>query len=142
VEFCLENRVYLIQLAGCDCFYLRGRRCHSFFGPLAIHWRCKETARLLPIGNRDREGIDIGRLPPPGLVSEPVNLTVMNTTERNRELIGYFSAKCAPLSEPQVMRFRRLPSADGTRLFADETQVLLVAEPAWFHQGESTLVDP
>ena len=54
--------------------------------------------------------------PPCSLVTVAVNFAMMNTAERDGELIADFEAQGSRLGKPQVMRIGRLPAADEAGL--------------------------
>ena len=71
-----------------------------------------------------------------------MQLPVMPTAERHRELIAYLEADGSGLCKPQVMKIGGLPAADKARLRRDEFQVRLVAQPFGFGNRELAFVDP
>ena len=57
------------------------------------------------------------QFPPPGhLVARLMELAMVTTAERHGELITDFETEGSRLGKAQVMRIRRLPTADETRL--------------------------
>ncbi len=66
----------------------------------------------------------------------------MDTAERYREFIARFTTKRPRLHEPQVMRIRRLASAQEAWLEGHAAKMLLVAVATWCAYREHVLVDP
>ena len=66
---------------------------------------------------------------------------MVRAAKRDGEFIADFQAKRARLSEAQMVRIRRLFSAQQARLCCHELQVLLVAQPPWLPEREHALVD-
>jgi hypothetical protein len=62
------------------------------------------------------KGVDIQVMPPRQFVTGLMQLLVMVTTERDRELIAHFETQSSGLGKAQVMRIRWLMTADETRL--------------------------
>lgn len=50
-----------------------------------------------------------------------------SANQRNCELVGYFQAEGAGLSEANMMRLRRAPAADEARFTGDESKMCLIA---------------
>ena len=71
---------------------------------------------MLPKTSRDLEGIDLQILPPNYLVAGLMWLPMVASAERHSKLIANFKTECPRLRKTQVMRIRRLPPADQTRL--------------------------
>ena len=75
-------------------------------------------------------------LPPPSdLVAGPMQIAMMGTAERHRELIADLEAKASWLREAQVVGIRRLASANHAGLRGDKLAVTFVAPPPrlWRH---------
>ena len=53
---------------------------------------------------------------------------MMQSTDRDRVFVADLAAKCAWLSEPNMMRFGRHAAAHDARLGGDEFAVLLIAQ--------------
>ena len=70
-----------------------------------------------------------------------MQLPVMATAKRHRELVADFQTNAARLRKSQMMRVARLPSADKTGLRCDELQMPLVTQPFGFGKSELALVD-
>jgi len=90
-------------------------------------------------GNRNR--IYINLVPPCGLVTMTVNLSVMGTANWDCEFVAYFAAEGIRLRETEMVGIRGLSPTDEARLRGDEFTVGLVAIAARFRQGQATLVD-
>jgi hypothetical protein len=73
-----------------------------------------------------------GRLP---------HLLVMVATEGDGELVADFETQSSGLGKAQVMRIRWLTAADETRLGRHKSQMIFVAKPLGFGNGENALVD-
>ena len=97
--------------------------------------------RILPKLARNLERIDAGGLPPSPLVASAMSCTVMNTAERNRELIARLATKRPGLHEPQMMRIRGLTGAQEARLEGNVAKMLLIAVATWRANREHALVD-
>jgi hypothetical protein len=83
---------------------------------------------LLPKLENHRERIDVDLIPPRGLVRLPMQLAVMDPTNRHRELVADPSPQRASLGKAEMMGIRRYPTAHGARLPRDEFKVVLVAQ--------------
>ena len=94
------------------------------------------TPGLLPIFERNRHGIDVGCLPPAGLVTLAVKFAMMDAAQRHRELIRYPAAECTWLREPKMVSLAGLPATQGARLTGDEAKMILVTTAARLHRGE------
>ena len=55
---------------------------------------------------------------------------MVNTAERDRELVADLASKRLMLGKPQVVRISRLAATDQAWLFADELDMSFVAHPA------------
>ena len=98
--------------------------------------------RLFPQSLGDFERLDVGLLPPGGLVAGLMQFAVMAAAEGNGELIAHLEANGSGLRKAQVMWVRRLTATDETRLRGHELQMRLVAQPLGLAKRERTLVDP
>src|SRR4051812_32048083 len=96
---------------------------------------------LRPQSLRDRQGIEIVFCPPIALVPEPVNLPMVATAERHRELIAHLASKRPRLRKPKMVRIGRLTPTKETGLRGDELQVSLVAIAARLTDREHALVN-
>jgi hypothetical protein len=70
-----------------------------------------------------------------------MDFAVMAPAQGNRELIADFAAQSRVLREPQMVGIRRLPAADEARLPGHVLDMIPVADPAWFGEGEGAFVD-
>ena len=61
-----------------------------------------------------------------------MELPMVRTAERNRELVADLATECAMLSVAEMMSLGRLPPADEARLFGDKIAMGFVAHPARF----------
>ncbi len=57
--------------------------------------------------------------PPSGLVARAVQLAMMSSTERHSKLVANLLSHGAALRKAQVVRIRRLPTANETSLLTD-----------------------
>ena len=58
-----------------------------------------------------------------------MQLTVMDTADRDHELIAHAASECARLREGEVMWIGRHPAAHKTRLPQNEFPVVLIPQP-------------
>ena len=70
-----------------------------------------------------------------------MDVTVMDPTERYRELIAYLQSHRARLGEPQMVGIGRAPPADQTGLRCHEFEVGLVAESTRLANCENAFID-
>ena len=56
-----------------------------------------------------------------------MDLAVVSPAQRYGELVADLAPECLKLRKPQMMGVRGLTTADQTRLFGDEPDVVLVA---------------
>src|SRR5262249_58355880 len=98
--------------------------------------------RVCPKASRNVERIDPSAVPPRPFIAGLVQLPMMPTAQRDRELIAHLETNGSGLREPQVMRIARLPAADEARLGGDEFQMRLVTQSFGFGNRELALVDP
>ena len=61
-----------------------------------------------------------------------MELPMVRTAERDRELVADLATKCPMLSKAEVMRFSRLPTAHQARLLGDKIAMGFVTHPARF----------
>ena len=83
---------------------------------------------MSPQLTRDLERIDAGLLPPCPLISEPMNLPVMDPAQGCHEFIAHLAAKGTRLREPQVMGIARCSPTYKASLLGDELAMLFVAQ--------------
>ena len=72
-------------------------------------------------------GVDAGVFPPCTFITAAMHLAVVSPAQRHGELVADLAPKCLRLRKPQMMGVRRLTTADQTRLFSDEPDMVLVA---------------
>jgi hypothetical protein len=80
--------------------------------------------------------------PPLGFIATAMNFAVVNTAERNRELVAHLASKRRVLGKPNMMRIRRLPPTDKTGLPGNELDVFPVTKAARLRYGENGLIEP
>src|SRR5439155_16162135 len=98
-------------------------------------------ARLCPQGRRDNKRVETELVPPFGFIAATVDLAMVSTAERHRELVAHLAAKRSGLGKPQMMRVRRLPAADQAGLRSDELQMCFVAVAPRFTDWQDALID-
>ena len=81
--------------------------------------------RASPKREGDRRGIDVG--PPCRLIAVPVQLAMMEATNRDREFIADLAPECPWLGKAQMVRLGRCAAAHDAWLPGHEFAVLLVA---------------
>jgi hypothetical protein len=72
--------------------------------------------RSFPETSRNFQGIHSVTIPPRAFIAGLVQLPVMSTAQRHRELITHLETDGSRLRKPQVMGIGRLPAADDTGL--------------------------
>ena len=70
--------------------------------------------------------------PKPTLIAAAMQLVVMRVAHRNRKLIRDFHRHGTRLRKPQVVRLRRPPPADQTRLAGDKSKMRRISDPLLF----------
>jgi hypothetical protein len=100
-----------------------------------------ERVRLRPQGRGDGKGIDSGPGPPFGFITAAVDLTMVDTAKRDRELVARLAPKGRMLGKPEVVRVRRPAATDQARMFADKLDMRFVADPARLGPRQGTLID-
>jgi len=91
------------------------------------------TARGPPPANRSRF------LSPRRLIAAAMDLTVMRTTERHRELIAQLATEGTRLREAQVVRIRRPPTANQAWLFHDMADMLSLVKKVSITEAKNRL---
>jgi hypothetical protein len=104
------NRIVFVR---CDRKRLRASACRADPPVMAC----------APKRERDRHRIELEPIPPCSLVTVPVKLAMMETTNRNRELVADFASERARLCEAKVMCVRRGAAAHHARLAGHEFAV-------------------
>ena len=70
-----------------------------------------------------------------------MNFAVMTAAERNYEFIADLAAECPALGEPEMMRIRRPPAADETRMLGDGSDMIAVTQAARFGHRQGALIN-
>ena len=98
---------------------MRGRlgwiRWHLLSRCLRCSWKYIHPA-LLPKPLGDLQRIDVQVLPPDYFIAGLMQLSMVTTAKRYGEFVTDFETKGSGLGKPQVMRIRRLTTADEARL--------------------------
>jgi hypothetical protein len=89
-----------------------------------------ETPGALPEIEGDRHWLDVVPVPPGGLITMVMDLTVVDPAERNRKFIADLAAERSWLGKTQVVRLARLSATHDTGLRCDELQVHFIAVAA------------
>ena len=82
---------------------------------------------MLPEPERDWKRIDVELLPPRGLITGAMQLAVMDSANRDGELVAHPVSKRTRLGKREVMRIRRHAAAHKAGLPQDEPEVVLIA---------------
>ena len=88
-----------------------------------------------------RRRIDPGFAPPCGFIATAMDLTMMAAAQRHGEFVADFSPECAVLGEPQMMGIGGPATANQTRLFGHELDVVPVTKAARLRMDQLALVD-
>ena len=91
--------------------------------------------RVLPEPQRNWERIDVELLPPCDLITRAMKLAVMDSANRDRELVAHSVSKRTGLRKREVMRIRRYAATHKTRLPQYELPVVLIAQADGFAQS-------
>jgi len=86
---------------------------------------------FLPESCRNREWLDLFAPPPSVLVAAPVNLAMMEPTDRDRKAVAHLSSHRARFCKFDVVSIGRTPTANKTRLGRDKSQMIAVALSDW-----------
>jgi hypothetical protein len=97
---------------------------------------CWQRMRLQPQRASSDGRINASIFPPCGFIATAMDLPMMAAAERYREFVAYLSAKCAALSEAQMMGIRRCTAANQAWLGCDESKVILVPDAARLGTGK------
>ena len=89
---------------------------------------------LMPEPEGERNRINFVGLPPSRLVAVAVELTVVEATERNSELVADPATEGARLGKAQMVRIGWHTTAREARFARDKSPMLLVAQPDAFLQ--------
>jgi hypothetical protein len=100
-------------------------------------------ARLRPQGrgNEVRVRVDTEPVPPCGFIAAAVDLAMVNTAERHRELVAYFATECTRLRKPKMIGIRGLTPTDEAGLRGDELTMFFVAVASRFADRKHAFVD-
>jgi hypothetical protein len=85
-----------------------------------------EGMRAQPQRPSDRGRINPQFFPPRGFICAAMNLAMMTTTQRNRELVADLLAERSALREAKMVSITRLPAADQTRMRGDKLDMIAV----------------
>ena len=102
---------------------------------------CPNRARLRPQSRCDGERIETELVPPFRFIATAVDLPMVSTAERHRELIAHLAAERPGLGESKMMGIRRLPATDETGLRGDELEMSLVSVTPHFADYQDAFVD-
>ena len=91
--------------------------------------------RVLPEPQSNWQRIDVELLPPCGLVTRAVKLTVMDPANRHGELVAHSASKRARLGKREVMGIRGRAAAHKASLLLHELPVVLMAQADRFAQS-------
>src|SRR5215471_8264482 len=70
-----------------------------------------------------------------------MDLTMMGAAERHRELIAHLATERARLRQAQMVRIRRLSTANQAGLFHDVPDMVTVTNASRFWESKDTLID-
>jgi hypothetical protein len=85
--------------------------------------------------------INPGLAPPSGFIAVAMDLAVVASAQRNRELIADLAPERSALGESQVVGIGGLPAANEARLRGDVAHVVTIANPAGFGQRQQAFFD-
>src|SRR5215471_19557299 len=91
--------------------------------------------RVLPEPERDWKGVDVELLPPCRLITRAMKLAMMDSANRDGELVAHSVSKPTRLGKREVMRIRRHAATHKTRLPQYELPVVLIAKADRFAQS-------
>jgi hypothetical protein len=89
----------------------------------------------------DFEWFEFSLFPPRCFVASLMELPMMATTKRSRELIADFHADGAGLGKAKMVRIGWLPAADEAGLGGDEFEMDPVVYPLGRGDGQSAFID-
>src|SRR6516162_6981217 len=89
---------------------------------------------MLPKREGDGHGVDVKLAPPFAFVTLPVKLTMVNTAQRDRELVRDFPAQRPRLGIANMVSFAGLPAAYRAGLGGNKAQVFFVPRAAQLQQ--------
>jgi len=70
-----------------------------------------------------------------------MDFAMMTAAERNCEFIADLAAECPALGESEMMRIRRPPAADQTRMLGDGSDMIPVTQAARFGHRQGALIN-
>ena len=89
---------------------------------------CRQRMRFPPQRTGRRGRIYTGGFPPLGLIAATMDLAMVPSAQRDSELVADLAAERAALSKAQMMRIRRLPTANQAGLLGHESDVMSVTD--------------
>ena len=98
-------------------------------------------ARLRPEGRGNEVRVDTEPAPPCGFIAAAVDLAMVNSAERHRELVAHFAAERPRLRRAKMMGIRGLTAADKAGLRGNELTMGLVADAPRFADRKHAFVD-
>jgi hypothetical protein len=87
------------------------------------------------------ERVDAGFLPPGCFIAHAVHQPMVDSAERDSELVARLAAERAGLGEAEMMGIRRLAAANQAGPLGDITQVRLIAKASRLGDRQDALVD-
>jgi hypothetical protein len=88
-----------------------------------------------------RQRIYSGALPPGCFIPAAMDLPVMRTAERHGKLIAHLAPESLRLREAQMVRIRRAPTANQTRLLHNVSDMIAVSNATRFRECEDALIN-
>ena len=98
-------------------------------------------ARLRPEGRGNEVRVDPEPAPPCGFITAAVDLAMVNSAERHRELIAHFAAERPRLRRAKMMGIRGLTAANEAGLRGNELTMVFVADAPRFADRKHAFVD-
>ena len=108
-----------LQPVPASCLHLFGRVC----------------VRVLPEPQSNWQRIDVELLPPCGLITRAMQLAVMDSANRDSELVAHSASKRARLGKREVMGIRGRAAAHKASLLLHELSMVLIAQAHCFAQS-------
>jgi hypothetical protein len=105
------------------------------------HWGLWNWMRLQPQRPSADCWINPEFYPPSRFISTSMQLAMMTTAERDRELIADLAAESRRLCKTEMMRISGKPAANQARLLGDRFHMLAVANSAGQRQRQDRFVD-
>src|SRR2546421_9801476 len=91
------------------------------------HSTSSNGASLCPQGRGHNERIETELVPPFRFVAVAVDLAVVGTAKRHRELVAHLAPECPWLGESKMMGVGRLPPTHETSFGGDKLEMCLIA---------------